>query len=420
MFVNPLTGRLVEAELRADDRELDDLRHEVEQRPWLQKVSVCRNKLSSLQPLGDLRDLVWLDASGNKLLEALDFAAPRCSMQPEASFSSSSSSSSSTSFSTSSLSLISRSSSSYAGSLLSFADAEQEGEIADEEKERIWPQGAGWTGSNLQVALLAQNAISRLEHVRAHVNLRVLDLSHNQIVNVCDLSPLRHLEELDLSHNCLDTLNGLGSLEELRVLRVDHNYLRDLREVRLLNRLQELTAADNELRHLEGLEMCTSLQVLRVSQNHLKQIALLAPLEHLQMLGTLELLANPCASKTFYRLRVLYRLQQLDFLDGEEATPPQKVRARCLFGSDLEQRMANFAEIFPERDFVAEVDPFQDEEEWEREVVTETAIGLAVDVTSHAVRSCTALLLPRRLAEMLVEDVVALGLATVLEQRLVP
>lgn len=360
MFFSPLTGRFVDGELRAEKRGLRELSSLVREKPWLQKLHLKANELRTLQPLTQLRDLVWLDASQNQLQDALDFAPREC----------------------------------------------QEG---DERTE--WPEGAGWIGSNLQVALLSHNNICDLGHVRLHVNLRVLNLSHNNLESLCDLSSLQFLEELDLSYNGLNSLNGIGELGQLRILRVQENYLTNLRACRDLPRLRDLNCENNSITSLEGLEHCSSLRALCVTGNRLSRFMQLAPLDYLTNLSLLDTDGNPWQKKPFYRFRILFRLQQVDFLDGQEASAQEKVRAVCLFGGDLEQRRKNYSAVFPGEPFLSVARPFLDEEVALAEEITVAAVSLVQRTVRSSMVSCVSRLVPTRFAELYIDELLMVSVA---------
>ena len=107
-------------------------------------------------------------------------------------------------------------------------------------------------------------------------NIRVLDLSHNVLTDVCPgIAELAELKSVNLSHNQLTAVEPLTALSCLEVLDCSHNLISELQDVRLGPKLRELHLAANHLTALpEGLfEDCSaSLRVITLSGNHLNRL----------------------------------------------------------------------------------------------------------------------------------------------------
>lgn len=131
-----------------------------------------------------------------------------------------------------------------------------------------------------------------------------MDLSNNKLTVIEGLDHLP-IRELKLANNALTTLNGLEKMPCLTALDVANN------------RLQTLAALQN-MRHLTFVD---------VSGNNLRLIRQVEFLVEMPWLHVLIMDHNPCALKEHYRLRVVFRLPNLQCLDVVQVTAEEKVRS---------------------------------------------------------------------------------------------
>eukprot|EP00753_Platysulcus_tardus_P016580 PLAT5850.1.p1 GENE.PLAT5850.1~~PLAT5850.1.p1 ORF type:complete len:393 (-),score=184.15 PLAT5850.1:136-1290(-) len=313
--------------------------------PHLQEVVLDDNSLRSLAPLASLPCLSKLSAAGNQLTDILPFSAPRCS------------------------------------------------------EEDAWEEGDSAVGSALVTADLSRNCIEEMpDSLGAHAFLRELLLAHNRISSIRGLRGLKHLALLDLSHNALTSLAGLQDLP-LRELRVAGNELTSLAGLRLPT-LQKLVASDNSITSFRGLEDCVALRELDVRNNLIATVweaeyVRLPCLQHLQLNG------NAVQSRDFYRKRILFRLPQLETLDGDAVDAKAVVKAMNLYGADVAHRAEVFDEAFPGEPFEDLLPPFveskRDEAEFFAKHLSMTAISAAIDGL-QAVSATTAAKVAGKLA----------------------
>ena len=154
----------------------------------------------------------------------------------------------------------------------------------------------------LEQLILHQNCISVMEGMQALKYLRVLNLSYNNISVIEGLDNLP-IKELHLKGNKIKQLHGLDKLPHLTLLDV----------------------SENSIISLSQLEQCNNLVHLDVSFNCIEYIRQVEYLQNIPWLTSLVLCNNPCEAKELYRLRVLYRLPKLLFLDNSEAAREDKV-----------------------------------------------------------------------------------------------
>ena len=78
-------------------------------------------------------------------------------------------------------------------------------------------------------------------------NLRDLDLSYNQIIEIKGLENLKALRSLDLSLNQIREISGLENLRKLGTLELYHNQIADLRGLEHLSELFFVSLEENNI-----------------------------------------------------------------------------------------------------------------------------------------------------------------------------
>lgn len=200
-----------------------------------------------------------------------------------------------------------------------------------------------------------------------------MNLSHNLIAHMGDLSHHRFIQTLDLSYNKLEGIEGISSLAGLRRLNLSHNKIKrisclnglplvdlnlagnQIEEIEgigvdALARLRYLNLANNHIEVLAPLASCTSLVDLDLSGNRVKRVRQVEWLQPASLLRSLSLKTNPLGAADNYRLRVIACLQTLTSLDGETVTAKEGIRALNTInipGGDLANRKKEFERAFP-------------------------------------------------------------------------
>lgn len=136
---------------------------------------------------------------------------------------------------------------------------------------------------------------------------------------------------LDLSHNDLTAIKGLNNLV-IRELKLQGNKIQSLAGLDQLPCLTYLDVSNNMISSLEPLRLCVHLTHLNASSNRIEFIRQTESLQSMSWLSHLLLSDNPCAQKYLYRLRVLYRLPNINLLDDTVAIPEEKVMRELTYG----------------------------------------------------------------------------------------
>ena len=126
-------------------------------------------------------------------------------------------------------------------------------------------------------------------------NLRELELSDNQLVDVAPLASLTNLTRLYLDHNQLVDVAPLASLTNLTELSIDNNDIVDVSPLASLTHLTWLSLGTNEIVDISPLASLTNLTWLSLWENYVVDVS---PLASLTNLTTLYLGANPLETGT--------------------------------------------------------------------------------------------------------------------------
>ena len=144
----------------------------------------------------------------------------------------------------------------------------------------IWLEGTNPKTSN----------INGLQHC---INIRHLNLRHNQINDLSPLSSLvNSLTELRLYDNQIDDLSGLSDFTNLKKLRIGNNPIDSSDLGDLPTSLTHLNLQDNQIDDLSSLSVLTNLTNLNLWSNDLIDSSDLSDLSTLTNLTWLELAGN--------------------------------------------------------------------------------------------------------------------------------
>ena len=171
---------------------------------------------------------------------------------------------------------------------------------------------------------LRDNQIDTMRDLSEHYFLEALLLGNNKIKTIKGVNQLRYLQTLDLSHNSLYAIEGLDYIP-IRELNLSHNNLISVEGLSNLPCLSALNVSNNSITTLFPLSKCSNLTYVDASHNELnyiRQVEFLADIEWLQVFSMHN---NPCYSKPHYRLRVIFRLPNLQKLDNISISYEEKV-----------------------------------------------------------------------------------------------
>eukprot|EP01062_Namystynia_karyoxenos_P022638 TRINITY_DN186_c2_g1_i1.p1 TRINITY_DN186_c2_g1~~TRINITY_DN186_c2_g1_i1.p1 ORF type:complete len:486 (+),score=188.01 TRINITY_DN186_c2_g1_i1:78-1460(+) len=152
-------------------------------------------------------------------------------------------------------------------------------------------------GLTLQTVDLSHNLITKIPDLSRHRFLKVLRLDGNQISDIAGVNRLECLRELSLRGNRLKCISGLEGSALLRLF-VRDNCISDVRGLAALSAsLEELDLSGNEVSGLGSFAALRRLRVLDAGRNHISSPAELSELSGLQFLRELTLRGNPVADQ---------------------------------------------------------------------------------------------------------------------------
>jgi hypothetical protein len=298
--LHPISMKHTFLELSIPDKNLKDV-SVLSDYPNLMYVDVSFNKIESLTALKDLPFLVQLNASRNQLTECLDFSPRLCN-----------------------------------------ADDASSGGHTD-------------IGSMLTQVNFSNNKITNLRnHLQRHKFLEILLLKSNQISVIEELIDLKFLKVLDLSYNNISKIQGLNSTS-IRELNLSGNQINSLDGLQDLPNLTSLNVENNCVLSLFPLAECKNLTFINASGNKIEYARQTEFLGEIPWLNTLLLHKNPCHKMDHYRLRVIYRLPNLERLDFTTVQAEERIRAYNLYSDsmgDLVTRQQTFNKFQPSEIFV--------------------------------------------------------------------
>lgn len=115
--------------------------------------------------------------------------------------------------------------------------------------------------------------------------LRLLNLQHNLITRVENITNLKRLIFLDLYDNRIDNMSGLSDLRSLRVLMLGKNRIEKITGLSKLVKLDVLDLHGNQISKVENLNQLNELRVLNLAGNQLQCVSNLAGMDTLAELN---------------------------------------------------------------------------------------------------------------------------------------
>uniref|UniRef100_A0A5K3FVQ4 TIR domain-containing protein n=1 Tax=Mesocestoides corti TaxID=53468 RepID=A0A5K3FVQ4_MESCO len=168
--------------------------------------------------------------------------------------------------------------------------------------------------------------------------LSALSINNAYLTDLSSLSSLNQLQELSIEDNCLTSLHGIHHLHNLKTLLAGNNSITSISNCGLnqLKNLQVLALDNNQIDSLNPLGCCSALKQLYLSGNKISSYQCVLVLGDLLNLDVLDLRFNALTTQLLnYRLRTIYRLPHLIFLDGLPVSHGEINEARDTFDGRL-------------------------------------------------------------------------------------
>ncbi|OQS06661.1 hypothetical protein THRCLA_01311 [Thraustotheca clavata] len=205
-------------------------------------------------------------------------------------------------------------------------------------KNNAWVDGNQAIGSMLHYVNLSHNQLCTMRDLSRHRYIQELVLEHNDIVEISGISELT----LRLAHNKIQCTKGLTPNLLIETIDLSNNQIDDASGLPRLGRLLHVNLSKNHLEDLDELGKCKMLQTLDASENRIRDLCHIDALTRLRNLSHLSLSNCPITRIPFYRYRILVRTQQVVMLDGLMASVKERIKANVLHGKDLPSRVQVF------------------------------------------------------------------------------
>jgi len=147
---------------------------------------------------------------------------------------------------------------------------------------------------SLTKAELAEyNALSADDALERARTLKTLHLEWQQIGEIANLEPFESVEVLYIQFNQIERIEGLDCMPKLQFLALQGNRIAQVENLLCLKELEFLDLSKNLIQRLDERQLPETVNILNLRE-------------------------NPCTSAEGYRERLLSRLPELAYLDGEE------------------------------------------------------------------------------------------------------
>ncbi|XP_065314367.1 centrosomal protein of 97 kDa-like isoform X2 [Gordionus sp. m RMFG-2023] len=166
------------------------------------------------------------------------------------------------------------------------------------------------------------------------------------------LKTLINLVSLNLSHNHIKKLGNLSANQNLSSLNLAHNEIFHIANISSLNKLKDIDLSYNKLKSLSNIPcyLPRSILVLKLAHNCLEDLTHVYHLSYLLSLRELSILGNPCVSfsdtrvltkpRNFdYRPYVLSWCTKLKILDNQSTSETESLKAEWLYSQG---KVSNF------------------------------------------------------------------------------
>ncbi|KAA0715303.1 hypothetical protein E1301_Tti023359 [Triplophysa tibetana] len=139
--------------------------------------------------------------------------------------------------------------------------------------------------SNSERLDLSRRGLMDFPHLNGGDKLRLLNLQHNFISHLQNLTLLPHLVFLDLYDNHLIDMSGISSLTSLRVLLLGKNRIQRICDLDGLSKLDVLDLHSNQISQIENVSHLSELRLLNLSGNLITRVEKLQGLKSLTELN---------------------------------------------------------------------------------------------------------------------------------------
>lgn len=184
---------------------------------------------------------------------------------------------------------------------------------------------------------LYDNLISEISGLDALLSLRVLMLGKNKIRRITGMRSLIKLDVLDLHGNMIRVIENLSHLHHLRVLNLAGNEIVHTAGLTGMTSLAELNLRRNRIIHLYEVDLLPQLQRLYLSHNSIKEFSDIACITENPSLTELSLDGNPLANNPDYRKMIIHKMKNLKVLDTRPLTEEERMQVAHVIQEEVQE-----------------------------------------------------------------------------------
>jgi Leucine Rich Repeat (LRR) protein len=126
--------------------------------------------------------------------------------------------------------------------------------------------------SNLKKLDLSSNQIMDLDFFTDFIPIKQLDLSGNPIFHITGLSKLQNLTKLVLNNANLTNMGGLDDIPNLKYLDLEDNKIQRIQGLENLTNLVKINLEKNEIQSFEGVSHLHNLDFLSLKKNKISKV----------------------------------------------------------------------------------------------------------------------------------------------------
>eukprot|EP01084_Bolivina_argentea_P028507 52986_1 len=188
--------------------------------------------------------------------------------------------------------------------------------------------------TQLEIIFCKLTDISALSKCNNVNNVEILNLSNNKIKDLNGIQNMMNLKELHVGENKIISLDKISSLTGLNVLDFHDNLVEDLQPISHFKKLHIIRGGNNKIYTIKNyLNEMQDLERVNLSANYLlhfdeiDNLAAIPKLKHLQ-LNDPHFGSNPICDLSNYHVYSLYKLIQIESLDGIKIDAVSKQKAQ--------------------------------------------------------------------------------------------
>lgn len=176
--------------------------------------------------------------------------------------------------------------------------------------------------------------ISSIDSLSVCDSLEILNISHNKIKKLNGIENMKNLKELHCGENMIESLEEISNLSQLKIIDFHDNLIIDIKPISYCKKLEIIRGGNNKIQTVgDYLKNIDNLHFVNLSGNYLLCYDEIDAFSHIPNLAHLRLNdphfgSNPICNLSNYHIYSLYKLEQIQSLDGIKIDEASKQKAQ--------------------------------------------------------------------------------------------